>query len=535
MSEATNPDTNAPALPAESAALLIRRAAREVALPVAIGAALVVAIVAANLIAPVGIRSPATAAAGAAVVLLAFLRWPRPTLVTFALFMLTYDSFAHWVNGGVHSIDELVIPGLVVIAAWRERPWRKGVFEPWRDGAIIVVLLLAVVSSLVNAVPLSTWLVGLLLLVKSIAFLHVVLWHDWPAAEVRRAATAVFAFALFVLAIGLAEAAIGPQLREWIGLPRTADVRGQLPGISSILLFVVLFSWFTAFVALFLFAYYLVYRRLWLLLVALLFGAGTFLSGRRRALVGLVVGLVGGAVAQLLLGVARRTLIRVWLPIGAVALVLATVFSSGLIDLVKQTVIEYGAPLPDLTQPGGPTTPGQIDYVNGNPRLLLYATSVEVARDYFPLGAGLGRYGSPMSRVDFSPLYAQYGLNRIWGLTPDYDAYITDTFWPQILGEIGLFGLIGFAVFIVALGWSLWRATRTLTDSFSHAFALGALMAFIHLAVESFASSMYESPPRIYLGFGAVAIALALARVAGVARVARAGALTERTTRPSAT
>ena len=508
-----------PAQPqAESTRFLLGRAARDVALPLAMAAALIAAITLVDLVAPAGIRSPATAVAGAAVILLAFLRWPRSALVTFALFMLTYDSFAHWLNSGVHNIDELVIPGLVVIAAWRERPWRKGVFERWRDGAMLVVLALAVVSSLVNGVPISTWLVGLLLLVKSIAFLHVVLWHDWPVAEVRRAATTTAFFALFVLAVGLAEAAIGPQLRTWLDLPVAADVRGQLPGISSILLYVVLFSWFTAFVGLFLFAYYLVYRRLWLLLAALLFGIGTFLSGRRRALVGLAVSLVGGAIAQLRLGVARRTLLRVWLPIGAVVLALVVVFSPGLVDLAKQTLIEYGAPLPDLTQPGGSTTPGQIDYVNGNPRLLLYATSVDVARDYFPLGAGLGRYGSPMSRVDFSPLYAHYGLDRIWGLTPDYDAFITDTFWPQILGEIGLFGLIGYVVFILALGWSLWRATRSLTDAFSHAFALGALMAFIHLGVESFASSMYESPPRIYLAFGAVAIALALARAARAAR-----------------
>ncbi len=449
---------------------------------------------------------------GAAVILLAYLRWPRPALITFALFLLTYDSFAHWLNAGVHNIDELVIPGLVVIAAWRERPWRKKIFEPWRDGAMLAVLVLAVVSSLVNAVPLTTWLVGLLLLVKSVAFLHVVLWHDWSTDHVRQAAATTFAFAIAVLAIGLLEAIVGPQLRDAMGLPRLADVRGQFPGVSSVLLFVVLFSWFTAFVALFLFAYYLVYRRLWLLIAALAFGAGTFLSGRRRALVGLVAALLGGAIVQLALGVARRTLVRVWLPIGAVALALVLVFSPGLIDLAKQTVIEYGGPLPDLSQPNGPTTPGQIDYVNGNPRLLLYATSVEVAHDYFPLGAGLGRYGSPMSRVDFSPLYAHYGLNRIWGLTPDYDAFITDTFWPQILGEVGVFGVVGYLVFLLALGWSLWRATKLLTHPFSHAFALGALMAFIHLAVESLASSMYESPPRIYIAFGAVAIALALAR-----------------------
>jgi ABC-type Mn2+/Zn2+ transport system permease subunit len=60
----------------------------------------------------------------------------------------------------------------------------------------------------------------------------------------------------------------------------------------------------------------------------------------------------------------------------------------------------------------------------------------------------------------------------------------------------------------------VWRATRTLSDAFSHAFALGALMAFVHAAVEALASSMYESSPRIYLLFGAFAVALALARAA---------------------
>jgi hypothetical protein len=506
--------------------LTLRRGARDLALPCAIATALIAAITLVSLVAPAGVRAPATAAAGAVVVLVAFMRWPKAALVVFALFMLVYDSFAHWLNPGVHQVDELVIPGLVLIAAWRLRPWRRGVFEALRDGALVVVLLLAVLSSLVNAVPAGTWLVGLLLLVKSVAFLHVVLWHDWSIDDVRRAVTSVFFFALVVLGVGLAEALIGPRLRDVIGLPVLADVRGQLPGISSIMLFVVLFSWFNAFVALFLFAYYLVFRRLWLLVAALAFGAGTFLSGRRRALVGLATALVSGALAQARLGVSRRTLARVWLPIGGVALVLVIVFLPGLTDLARQTLIEYGGPLPVLVEPGQPETPGQIDYVNGNPRLLLYVTSVEVARDYFPLGAGLGRYGSPMSRIDFSPLYAHYGLDRIWGLTPEYDAYITDTFWPHVLGEMGVFGLIGYLAFIGALGLGLWRATRSLVDPFAHAFALGALMAFVHAAVESLASSMYESPPRIYLAFGAVAVALALAR-ATRARAAQAPGLAE--------
>jgi hypothetical protein len=277
-------------------------------------------------------------------------------------------------------------------------------------------------------------------------------------------------------------------------------------------------------VALYLFAYYLVYRRLWLLLAGLAFGVGAFLSGRRRAIIGLALGLVGGVLAQLRLGVARRTLARVWMPIGGIVLALGIIFSPGLIELGRQTLIDYGGPLPNLTDPNLEQDPWDLDYyVPGNPRILLYTTSVEIARDYFPLGAGLGRYASPLSRDpdNFSPLYHHYGLDHIWGLTPHYPAYITDTYWPHVLGEIGVFGLVAYIVYIGALGVGLWRATRTLTEAFSHAFALGAAMAFVHAAVEALASSMYESSPRIYLLFGAFAIALALARAARSSHLAR--------------
>jgi O-antigen ligase len=118
-----------------------------------------------------------------------------------------------------------------------------------------------------------------------------------------------------------------------------------------------------------------------------------------------------------------------------------------------------------------------------------------------------------MSRLDFSPVYAQYGLDRIWGLTPQYPAYVTDTFWPHVLGEIGVLGVVAYVAFLFALGVELWRATRAMTNPVMRAFCLGAFMVFLHSLVESLASSMYESPPRIYLAFGAMGIALALSRL----------------------
>src|SRR4029450_13873781 len=144
-----------------------------------------------------------------------------------------------------------------------------------------------------------------------------------------------------------------------------------------------------------------------------------------------------------------------------------------------------------------------------------YQTSVDIASTEFPFGVGLGRFGSPMSRLEFSPVYAQYGLDRIWGLTPAFRAYVTDTFWPHILGEIGVLGLGAYLVFLASLGVSLWRSTRRMSAPILLAFCLGAWMVYVNALAESLASSMYESPPRIYLVFGAIGIALVLSRNAG--------------------
>lgn len=82
------------------------------------------------------------------------------------------------------------------------------------------------------------------------------------------------------------------------------------------------------------------------------------------------------------------------------------------------------------------------------PRAKLYSTSERIALRNFPFGVGFGRFASYPSRIYYSPVYREYGLNDVWGLSPKYPKFIDDTSWPSVLGETG-YG--GFAIYVAGL------------------------------------------------------------------------------------
>lgn len=493
---------------------------RSAALPLLLLAVLLAALFAGRF-ALDGLRLPpatvdlALTAGVVALLLVAFLRWPTAALLAFALHMLFGETTAFLVGYGLARVDELFVPAALLITAIRVRPWRDRV-QPLREGAVVVLVVLAIASSLLNGVPANVWLPGLVLLGKVIAFLYIAAWQQYDRAELAGMAAAVGAIGAVVVGLGYIEAIDPPTFRQILGLSDTGSPRGTLPSVKSIFYHPVLYGWFAAFVGLFMFAGYVVYRRWWLLVGALYFSAAVMLSARRRAIAGLFVALAGGAAGQWLNGVRGRPLLRSWVPVGAVMLLLFAVFWSGIGDLIERTQNEYGGPVTPIESPlpGEPVTPTDQARGQTTARELLYGGAIQVAAEHFPLGAGLGRYGSWMSRIEYSPIYRELGFDEVWGLSPTYPLFITDTFWPQILGEIGVLGVAAYLVFVVAVGWDLWRSTRIVRDPLLLVFCLAALMVFGHALVETLASSMFHSPPRIYLLFGAVGAALALLHAA---------------------
>ncbi len=82
-------------------------------------------------------------------------------------------------------------------------------------------------------------------------------------------------------------------------------------------------------------------------------------------------------------------------------------------------------------------------------RTALTLKCVDVARDYFPWGSGLGTFASEPAATHYSQLYYAYGLSNVFGLEPyagqpGHPTFLLDTWWPHIVGEFGFLGTLLF-------------------------------------------------------------------------------------------
>ena len=118
-----------------------------------------------------------------------------------------------------------------------------------------------------------------------------------------------------------------------------------------------------------------------------------------------------------------------------------------------------------------------------------------IAADHFPFGSGWGTYGSAFSAEPYSPVYGMYRMAGVWGMSPNYHEFLSDTFWPMILGECGYFG---FAAFIAVMVLLIRRILQLKTDKAIYA---SALIPLLYLLISSTSESAFASPVAVPLAF----------------------------------
>ena len=424
-----------------------------------------------------------------------FVQSPRQVLLLFLVFVLLQWLVVENLGGkftplgrAVTYADEAII--LISFTLVLFGLFLKGDFTP-RTGLGLPLLgigAVGIVSSIRSHVPLVIAGSGLLLLLKGFLVLFIFAHVPFEEGNLRRYVVVFAIVCCAILFLGFLDFVNPEAFRAAIGNVADVEWRFGIASVQSLFIHPGIFGWFCALAALFSLAFYFVTGRRICLVLFILFTLGLLLSMRRKPVAGVVV---GAGVGILSLPLRRR--VRVGLVLGVLVIFLGVLFAPQITGIVHEGLEIY------LFHPD----PMSVA------RSALYMTGVRVARDHFPLGAGLGRYGGYIAASHYSPMYEKYDLDLVSGLEPG-GHFLDDTFWPLIVGELGVLGLILYLWVCWRLFLFSWRAYRELGSPLIRGFALGTCMVFVEGLVESLADPVFVKPPQAYFLFGSMGIVYSL-------------------------
>lgn len=132
-------------------------------------------------------------------------------------------------------------------------------------------------------------------------------------------------------------------------------------------------------------------------------------------------------------------------------------------------------------------------------RYQLLVKAIQIADEHFPLGAGFGSYGSYFSTIYYSPLYYIYNLYGVHGLGEESANFVSDNYWPMILGETGWPGLLVTMGAIISLFLSIQNIRKI---NISYNFAAICILVYL-LIISTAEAALVHSlaiPMAIWLG-----------------------------------
>lgn len=119
--------------------------------------------------------------------------------------------------------------------------------------------------------------------------------------------------------------------------------------------------------------------------------------------------------------------------------------------------------------------------------LLLNGIKIAVSKKIF--GFGFAMYGSSQAAESYSPLYSNLGFNNRYGMMASDSSYLTDSFWPTVIGQFGFLGLILFTLFITFMIRYIYSFRKINYSCFT-----SSLLIFSYLIIMSSSSSAFFNP-----------------------------------------
>ncbi len=137
---------------------------------------------------------------------------------------------------------------------------------------------------------------------------------------------------------------------------------------------------------------------------------------------------------------------------------------------------------------------------NGWSRGILLMESIKIGYDYFPFGTGFGSYSCYFSGKYYSWVYDKYGINNVWGISRFYWGFVSDQFWPMVLGQFGYFGLLAYLLIIyqyIVLFLKFLKSNITNIKNSNYMFT--ALLGMLLLLIDSSSDAIFTQNRAVVL------------------------------------
>lgn len=128
-------------------------------------------------------------------------------------------------------------------------------------------------------------------------------------------------------------------------------------------------------------------------------------------------------------------------------------------------------------------------------RYILNSTSIKIMKDCFPFGTGFATFGSHFSKISYSPVYSLYGINNVWGLSKSMGLFISDTFWPMIMGQFGGVGVVSYASSLIMIFKNINKICQV-----NKYIYLGTILPFAYLIISSTSEASFVTTTCVPLG-----------------------------------
>ena len=415
-------------------------------------------------------------------VALAALRWPRAALVGVVLSPVLDRYFAPGLLppsaislARLLSEALLLAVGAAVVAQAARRGTLRSALDHPTVRLAVAFFTIAALSAIVNGVPPAQAAAGIGVTLDAVLLFVMARVVGFGARQGLVAIGALLALVVAAAVVTIGQAVLTPHLFGLSALQgrfgelyRLAAFLGDPNTLAAFLSAAIPFALFGSSTLV------TTWGRRIALVTALVLLTALWLSFSRGGWFGVVLGFI---VAGFLID--QRAL-RVGLLVMAVTLVAALVMPRNL--LCPSCANEL-----DLLG----STFGRFDTIGkgSDLRTLFIRNAVPIVRDHPLLGVGPGRYGGAAADIFGTPIYKQYGTDR---LLVDPAQRTVDDFWLHLLVEAGIIGAAIFVAMILAALLPIVRGARAASSGLHVALA-GTAGAVISLSLNALTTMLLEA------------------------------------------